>query len=112
MKVCFEDIGHMSATFAADNGEAGMVCKIIENGKVAPCGAGEKFCGVMEQIRKGFAGVQLKGFATVPFTGSAPALGYNELAANGEGGIQVAAGGRQHLVVWVDEATMHAIIEL
>ena len=53
MKVAFDQIGHISATFAADSGEAGQVCKMAGNGKVAPCGAGEEFIGVMEGIRKG-----------------------------------------------------------
>lgn len=111
MKVCFEDIGHMSATFGADGGESGMVCKISGDGKVAPCAAGEVFCGVMEAVRKGFAGVQLHGFVTLPYTGTAPGLGYQALVANGEGGIKT-GGSREYLVVSVDENTRHAVIEL
>jgi len=111
MKVCFEDIGHVGATFAAESGESGMVCKISGNGQVAACGAGEGFCGVMTSVRKGFAGVQLHGFATLPYTGTAPVLGYAALVANGEGGIQT-GGSKEYLVVSVDENTMHAVIEL
>ena len=54
MKVCFEEIGHMSATFAAESGEGGDVVKVSANGTVAPCADGDVFCGVMEGIRKGF----------------------------------------------------------
>lgn len=112
MKVCFEDIGHMSATFAAQSGEAGQVCKVTDNGTVAPCADGDVFCGVMEGVRKGFAGVQLHGFVTVSYTGTAPALGYNNLVADANGGVKVGSAGRAHLVVSVDTAVKTATIEL
>ena len=112
MKVCFEDIGHMSATFAAASGEAGQVVKVVDNGAVAPCEEGEAFCGVLEGVRKGFAAVQLHGFVTLPYTGSAPALCYNTLVANGNGGIKIGSSGKDCLVVSVDTDVMVATIEL
>ena len=112
MKVCFEDIGHMSATFAAESGEGGQPVKISANGTVCTCADGEVFCGVMESLRGGYAGVQLHGFVTLPYSGSMPALGYNELVANGAGGIKVASGGRKCLVVHVDSDVKCAVIEL
>ena len=111
MKVCFEDIGHIGATFGAESGESGKVCKVSGNGMVAVCGDGETFCGVMESFRKGFAGVQLHGFATVAYSGTAPALGYQALVADANGGVK-AGGSKEYLVVSVDENTMHAVIEL
>ena len=112
MKVCFEDIGHMSATFAAESGEAGQVVKVSANGTVAPCADGEEFCGVLEGVRKGFAAVQLHGFVTLSYTGTAPTLGYNNLVANANGGIKVGSAGRKYLVVSVDKDVMAATIEL
>lgn len=112
MKVSFEEIGHLSATFAADSGENGQVCKLSANGKVAPCADGDAFIGVMEGVRKGFTAVQLHGFAEVSYTGTAPSLGYVNLAANGSGGVKTATSGRSHLVVSVDTTAMTAIIEL
>ena len=111
MKVCFEEIGRVSATFAAGEGHSGKVCKVCGNGEVAVCAEGEAFCGVMEHFRKGFAGVQLHGFVTVAYSGSAPGLGYQALVANANGGIKL-GGSREYLVVSVDEKTMHAVIEL
>ena len=112
MKVCFEDIGHMSATFAVENGEGGMPVKVCANGTVKACADGEAFCGVMEGKRAGFAGVQLHGFVTLGYTGSAPALGYNELAADGQGGVKVSAGGRKCLVVSVEPDGKSVTFEL
>lgn len=111
MKTCFEDIGHMSATFAAQGGESGKVCRVSGNGEVAVCAEGEDFCGVLEAVRKGFAAVQLHGFVTLPYSGTAPALGYQALVADSNGGIK-SGGTREYLVVRVDEAAMHAVIEL
>ena len=112
MKVSFEEIGHMSATFAAQNGENGQVCKVSGNGTVAPCADGDQFCGVMGGIRGGFAGVQLHGFATLTYSGTAPSLGYVNLVANGAGGVKVGSAGKSRLVVSVDTQTNSVIVEL
>lgn len=102
MKVCFEEIGHFSATFEAGSGETGDLCKLSGNGEVAPCSDGEVFIGVMEGRRNRFTAVQLHGFITLPYSGSAPSLGYGEFVADGAGGVKTASGGRKCLVVQVD----------
>lgn len=112
MKVAFNGIGHVSASFTAEGGEQGMVCKMADNGKVIPCADGDAFVGVMELVRGDIAGVQLHGFAELDYTGTAPGLGYTNLAANGQGGVKVLSGGRAYLVVSVDTARMKTIVEL
>ena len=112
MKVCFEDIGHMSATFAVESGEGGQPVRICENGTVKACGDGEVFCGVMESLRGGYGGVQLHGFVTLPYSGTAPALGYGSLTADGNGGVKAASGGRNCLVVSVDANVKCVTFEL
>ena len=111
MNVSFEEIGHLSASFACETGKPGQVCKVSANGQVAPCADGDSFCGVIEVVRKGVAGVQLHGFAELSYTGAAPALGYTGLQADGKGGVK-AAGSRTYLVVSVDTAARTATIEL
>ena len=111
MKVSYEEIGHISATFTADSGEAGQLCKMAGNGKVAPCTDGDVFIGIIEGVRQGCAGVQIQGFAEVTYTGAAPALGYVNLSANGNGGVKTGSG-REYLVVSVDSTAMTAIIKL
>lgn len=111
MKVSFEEIGYMSATFAAERGEAGQVCKMAGNGRVAPCADGDAFIGVLEGIRRGCAGVQIHGFVKVSYTGSAPSAGYIKLVANGNGGVKV-GGTKDYLVVGVDSNNMTLTIEL
>lgn len=108
MNVSFEEIGRMAVTFAQDGCEAGQVCQVSANGTVAPCAAGDKFCGIVEGVRGGFAGVQVAGFARVNVSGSLN-VGYVNLCADGQGGVK-AGTGREYLVVSVDADT--AVIKL
>ena len=110
MNVSFEEIGRLAVTFAHEGCEAGQVCKVSGNGKVAPCAANDKFCGVVEGVRTGFAAVQVAGFATVKVS-SAVAVGYANLCADGSGGVK-AGTGREYLVVSVDENAQTAVIKL
>ena len=110
MSVSFEEIGRLAATFMQSNCESGQVCKIGGDGKVVPCAAGDKFCGIVEAVRGNFAGVQLEGFAAVSFTGSV-STGYVSLCADGSGGIK-AGTGREYLVVQTDTNTGIAVIKL
>ena len=48
--------------------------------------------------------VIMKGFMTLAYSGTAPALGYAALGADGDGGVKaVTTGGRTVLVVEVNE---------
>lgn len=108
MNVSFEEIGRLAVTFAQDGCESGQVCKVSANGTVVPCAAGDKFCGVVEGVRGGVAGVQVAGFATVAVSGSLN-VGYVNLCADGNGGVK-AGTGREYLVVSVEADT--AVIKL
>ena len=110
MNVSFEEIGRLSVTFMQSGCEGGQVCKVSGNGMVAPCAAGDKFCGIAEHVRGGHAAVQVAGFAEVACTG-AVAVGYVNLCADGQGGVK-AGTGREYLVVSVDENAKTAIIKL
>ena len=89
----FEDIGAVAATFQV-SGEVkgGQVVKVSASRTVAPCTAGDKFCGVALEPRAGGAAVQAKGFVTVTCTGTLTP-GWALLAADGKGGVQAAAAG-------------------
>ena len=89
----FEDIGAVAATFQV-SGEVkgGQVVKVSVSRTVAPCTAGDKFCGVALEPRAGGAAVQVKGFVTVTCTGTLTP-GWALLAADGKGGVQAAAAG-------------------
>ena len=93
-KGSFEDIGMVTATFAArEDMKPGQVVKITGNGEVGACTDGDAFCGLALSVRSGFAGVQVKGFACLPTSGTVT-LGRVKLAADGTGGVSpVCAGG-------------------
>jgi hypothetical protein len=104
-KVSFDGIGEVVATFLAEEGvKGGQVVKVTENGKVGACDEGDKFCGVALEPRKGGAGVRVKGFATVRYTGNLN-LGQVTLAADGQGGVKEAGSGVNALVVSVEGET-------
>lgn len=110
-KVSFEDIGAVIATFAAkDDVKPGQMVKITANGEVGACSAKDAFAGQAQSVRSSFAGVQVKGFLTLPITGDV-SLGRVSLEADGTGGVQAATtGGVTALVVSVDAAAKTAVV--
>lgn len=107
MNISFKGIGDQYVTFAAaETAELGAVCKISANGTVDKCAADDAFCGTIAELRFGMAGVKMGGYVELHYTGTAPALGYTALAADGTGGVKVAEeGGREYLVISVDTET-------
>lgn len=104
MKVCFDGIGQLLATFLDDGTAAeGQVCGVTAGATVGGCQAGDRFCGVVCHAAGGTAAVQLKGYVTVSYTGTAPAVGYAALTADGAGGV-CAGGSVSYLVLDVDTA--------
>lgn len=101
-KISFEDIGAVVATCAVEEGVAGgQVVKLTGNCTVAPCAAGEAFCGMAMEPRNGLAGVQFKGFMTVTCTGEI-AVGWTTLCADGSGGVKAGASGVSAQVICVN----------
>ena len=101
--ISFDSIHETLVTFAAASGlQAGQVCKVTADGTVGACSNGDVFCGVAGPIRKGSVGVQMGGYAEVPYTGTKPGYGYVTLAANGSGGVKAAESGKTCCVVKVD----------
>ena len=111
--VSFHGIGQVCATFLGGGASEGQVVKLSGPGAVGPCGAGDNFCGVAVCQRDGACGVQVAGFVTVRYTGTAPAPGWAALDADGEGGVKSAdSGGRTYLVADVDAAAKTVTIKL
>ena len=113
MKVSFEGIGEMVATFEVSGAVApGDMVKLSEDGKVSACGDSDEFIGLAVTVREGFAGVQFAGMAQVSCD-EALTCGWKKLAANGKGGVKTAAsGGREYLVVAVDSTAKTAVVRL
>ena len=59
---------------AASGLKAGVPVAVSANDTVSAAGADAKFCGVSVNVNGGYAGVQLSGVVTMPYTGTdAPA---------------------------------------
>ena len=113
MSVSFDGIGQVCATFLTDQMlEEGKVAKVSASGKAAACSADEAFCGVVLAASQEACSVQVGGFVTVPYTGTAPTPGFAGLAADGSGGVKVKSDGRSYLVAAVDTAAQTAAILL
>ncbi len=104
MSVSFNGFNENTATFKANKEIAGGApVKMSESDTVTPCANGDKFCGFAINCDGGYAAVQLSGTVTAVYSGSAPEVGYANLASDGEG-VTVSDGGREYLVLAVDEA--------
>ena len=103
MSVSFGGFNSNSATFkSAAELESGCSVKISESNTVAACANGEAFCGFAINGEGGYASVQLSGVVTAPYTGTAPAVGYEMLVSDGTG-VKTSDDGREYLVISVDE---------
>lgn len=104
MKISMNGFGENMVTFACDDTTVyGSLVKMSDNGTVAPCVDGDDFCGVANSVRNGFTAVQLSGYREIPYTGTAPKVGYQTLAASGAQSVStVSTGGRSYLVINVD----------
>ena len=106
MKVSYEGIGQWAATFSCAGVNAGEMVKVSGCGEVSACAKNDAFCGMVLSVARGgdACAVALGGMMTAGYTGTAPSAGWNELAADGEGGVTVSEDGRKCLVVDVDES--------
>ena len=85
-------------------GAVGALVKMSGSGAVTETASGENFCGVITSSHAGYTGVQLNGYVKLPYTGTAPTVGYAKLTADTAGKVKTATAGREYLVVTVDTA--------
>ena len=104
MSVAFYGTQEVVLSFEAGTVTAGYPVVISENNKVADAESGKAPAGIALHVRKDIAAVQVKGYAELPYIGTAPALGWANVAADGSGGVKTDAGGLSCLVVNVDTA--------
>ena len=80
---------------AASGLKAGVPVAVSANDTVSAAGADAKFCGVSVNVNGGYAGVQLSGVVTMPYTGTA-------LASDGADGVKASTKGNTYLVLSVN----------
>ena len=104
MNYSYEGIGQWTATFAGEAAVEDQVVKVSDSKTVGPCQSGDGFCGVVRSVSRDGAActVALGGMVQAAYTGTAPALGWSGLSANGTGGVKADSVGHSYLVVDVD----------
>ena len=117
MKISFEGIGEVVATFLKDSSavKPGHVVCLADNETVGLGTAGKVPCGVAATVAKdGYVSVQIGGLAEVGYSGTtAPTVGWSMLAADGAGGVKVVtSNGRSYLTVSVDTTAKTAVVML
>lgn len=109
-KLGYEGIGEVVVTMGVSGDvERGTPVCMQENGVVRPCGEGEAFCGIALGSRGEYGAVQVKGFVSVEYSGDL-AVGWADLAADGDGGVCQAEGGLKTLVIQADKDECVAVI--
>ena len=103
MSVSFNGMGSMVVTFRASAISEGGVAAMMGNDQVGNASGGVAPVGIVLGKRNDHAAVQIQGYVQVPYSGAtAPSLGWNQLVADGTGGLRVATtgeSGRSCLVV-------------
>ncbi len=111
MNLSFNGFNENVLTFEADSTltKAGVPVKFTQDGKVAPCAAGDRICGFAVNVREGYAAVQLKGYVQTMVQGTL-GFGWQTVAAAENGRITADSDGTQVLVVTVDNDTAGIIL--
>ena len=107
MKVSYEGVGEVMATFEAENVIEGEVVCMADSGRVRSCADGEDFCGVVAAVSEDrtSATVQIGGVAYIPcYDAEWPAAGYCRLCADGNGAVRVDENARERLVLSVGQS--------
>ncbi len=103
MNTSLSGFNTLIATFSSSTASKGDVVSMSGNMAVSKAAANAAFCGVCTDKRGGFVSVQLSGYTRLSYSGTAPAVGFAALAADGNGGVKTASsGGRTLLVTDVD----------
>lgn len=103
MNVSLNGFNSKNATFISSSVSKGDLVSMSANNTVSAAAANAVFCGVCIDSRDGYATVQLCGYCKIPYTGTAPAVGYASLVSDGAGAAKTASsGGRSVLVTDVD----------
>lgn len=106
MNVSFDGIGSQVMTFLNDTAApaaAGTPVSMSGSGKVQAAAVDSVFMGVCAAGDKEYVAVQTAGVVTCAYSGTAPTVGYNKLAAAKDGSVAAKSTGREYLILAVDD---------
>lgn len=103
MAISYDSIGQECVTVRSSNHiSVGAPCKFTTSNFVSACSDGNAFHGIVMSQNDDFITLAVHGFVTVPYSGTAPTVGYCPLAAAAAGKVKKLEGAKEHLVVSVD----------
>lgn len=108
MRVSFDGIGQVCATFLGSGLSEGQVVRMTGSGTAGACGDGEGFCGAAICCKDDACSVQVRGFVTVSYTGTAPSAGWAALCGNGQGGVRAVSSAEGS----TDESTRCLVVDV
>lgn len=82
--------------------KTGVPCTVSHNNVAAAAKSGGAIAGIVADCKKGMATVIVRGFVTVKYSGTAPALGMSAICAGENGSVTAAESGNCYLVTQVD----------
>ncbi|MDF2567118.1 MAG: hypothetical protein K0R90_574 [Oscillospiraceae bacterium] len=113
MSISFGGVGQTVVTLECKTGiSIGDIVSMKDNNEVQAAVVDEKFVGVCVSKNGTYAGIQIKGAVTVKYSGTAPTVGYQTLAAGADNTVAVKPTGITYLVVNVNSTEKTATIIL
>jgi len=110
MKTALDGYGQMVLTLEGGGLSKGDIVKMSGNKTVSKAGAGEAFCGVVVSPDTSYAGVQTHGYVELPYSG-AVSVGYQQLVADGNGGVTAGEDkGQEYLVIFAEDNTVGILL--
>lgn len=102
MSISYDSIGQVCVTCYNSGVQVNQPCKISTNFSIAACQDTDDIAGVVVAARSNLATVAIRGFVTLPYTGTAPTVGYCPIAATGTGKVKMLEGAHEYVVLNVD----------
>ena len=103
MAVLFNAINENFITLKVDGrAQKDEPVTLVSNETAKACSEGESIIGIVKNVHNGYATVQISGVLTMPYTGTAPTVGFAAIDADGKNGAKLASSGRNVMVISVD----------
>lgn len=103
MAISFDSIGQECVTATSTSTiSANTPCKFLASKHVGACADGNAIHGICIRQEGSLVTLQIKGFVTLPYSGSAPTVGFCSLAAAASGKVKKLENAKEYLVVDVN----------
>lgn len=98
----YNGIGQVAISVYTEDTSLGKAVSLVDSGVMIPGESGGEFHGVCIHVKNSLGTVAVSGAVTVPYTGTAPSVGYGALVCDGSGGVMTGTSVVERLVLHVD----------